>query len=42
MKTGFGFDIEEIIEGDILQETKIDTSNSINETFRKFGEKYGI
>jgi len=41
-RTGQGFDIEEILEGDILSEVKLDTAQSINETYRRFGEKFGL
>ena len=36
------FNIEEIIEGEIIRETKVQTTNDINETFKSFGEKFGI
>lgn len=35
-------EVEEILEGDILQEYKLGAMDEINSNFKKFSEKYGI
>ena len=37
-----GLGIEEILEFDVMKETKLDIDSSISDSFKKYSEKYGF